>query len=189
MKTTLQSRSYLLVFGLAVALLLGAAPPEAPHSGKFLVLRNGRTLEGDIQLVDGQYRVSRGGGETLIPANLVLRLFRDTEEAYQFLRGKANLNDADERLRLARWCLDYNLRPQAEEEASAALALRSDDAEAKRLLERIRQVPEVAPKPPLTPTPLPSGGERGRGEGAHPPVVPAPVVELTPEAMGQFTHK
>ena len=74
------------------------------------MLRNGRTMEGDIQLVDGQYRIRRNGGETLLPANLVLHLFLDTEHAYQFLRTKANLKDPDERLRLARWCLDYNLR-------------------------------------------------------------------------------
>ena len=69
-----------------------------------------------ITLVGDQYRVRRSGGETLVPANLVLRLFRDTEEAYQFLRGKTDLNDPDERLRLAKWCLDYHLRTQAEEE-------------------------------------------------------------------------
>ena len=124
MKTTLRSRFYLFVVAVAVASLLGATMPETPKTGKFLVLRNGRTIEGDIQLVGDQYRVGRNGGETLVPANLVLRLFRDTEEAYQFLRGKTDLNDPDERLRLAKWCLDYHLRTQAEEEASVALVLR-----------------------------------------------------------------
>ena len=79
MKTTFRSLSYLLIFVAAVALLLGAATSEMPTSGKFLVLRNGQTMEGDIERVDGQYRVRRNGAETWVPANLVLRLFLDTE--------------------------------------------------------------------------------------------------------------
>lgn len=177
MKTTLRSLSYLVFFAVAVTMLPAATTPETVTTGKFLVLRNGRTLEGDIQLVDGQYRVRRNGGETFVPAKLAVRLFLDTEHAYQFLRGKTNLNDADERLRLARWCLDYNLRRQAEEEASVALLLRPDDAETKQLLERIRQAPTAA-APVTVPTPEPPV-----------PDVPAKVVELTPEALGQFTHK
>jgi hypothetical protein len=177
MKTTLRSRSYLLLFAAALVLLLGAAPREMPKAGKFLVLRNGRTMEGDIDLVGDQYRVRRNGGETLVPANQVQRLFLDTEDAYRFLRARADLNDANERLRLAKWCLDYNLRERAEEEASVALVLRPNDAAAKRLLERIRQA-TITTAPLPTPTPTPPE-----------PEPPAPVVELTPESMGQFGHK
>jgi hypothetical protein len=178
MKTMLRSLSYLLLFAGALALLLAATPQEMPTAGKFLVLRNGRTLEGDIQEVGDQFRVRRNGGETTIPGNLVLRLFLDTEDAYRFLRSRANLNDPDERLRLANWCLEYNLRAQAEEEASVALVLRPNDAEAKRLLAHIRETPPpVAPQPAQTPTPPPE------------PQLPASVVDLTPEAIGQFTYK
>jgi hypothetical protein len=178
MKTAL--RMLLLLLVAIPAGSLTAAPPDTPTSGKFLVLRNGRTLEGDIQLVDdlnsaSVYRVRRNGGETLIPANQVLRLFPDTEAAYQFLRTKENLKDPDARLQLARWCLEFNLRKQAEEEASVALVLRPGDPEIKELLQRIQQPPAVASQPPVKPAPAPE----------EPPV----AIDMTAEALGQFTHK
>src|SRR5439155_21118947 len=133
------------------ALLLAAAP-ETPTAGKFLVLRNGRTLDGDIERVGDQYRVRRDGGETWLAANLVLRLFRDTEDAYQFLRAKTNPDDPDDPLRLAKWCLDVRLRDRALEEATAAERLRPRDAETQRFLARLRQPATPAvPVPPAEP--------------------------------------
>src|SRR5262245_7976437 len=161
MKTALRSLSILLLV-VAAGPLFGAAP-EAVTTGKFLVLRNGRTLEGDIEHVGEQYRVRRDGAETWIAANLVLRLFRDTEDAYQFLRARTNLNDAADRLRLAKWCLDVRLRERALEEATAASLLRPKDAATQQFLERLRQ------PPPQTP--------------AAPVAAPAPVHEPEPPAL------
>ena len=49
--------------------------------------------------------------------------------------------------------------------------------ETKQLLERIRQAPEATALKPIP-------------EAAPPePQTPVPAVELTPEALGQFTHK
>jgi hypothetical protein len=174
MKTALRSLSFLLLAAAGV-LSLGAAP-EAPTAGKFLVLRNGRTLEGDVERVGEQYRVRRNGGETWIAANLVLRLFRDTEDAYQFLRARTDLDDAADRLRLAKWCLGAGLRERALEEAAAAERLRPKDAEMQRFLERLRQ-----------PTPQPSAAPPAPPD--RDPEPPAPPVDLTPEALGQFTRK
>jgi hypothetical protein len=175
MKPTLRSLSLLLLF--AAAPPLPAAAPEAPTAGTFLVLRNGRTLEGDIERVGEQYRVRRDGGETWIAAQLVVRLFRDTEDAYQFLRARTNLDDAADRLRLAKWCLDFRLRERALEEATAAERLRPKDAETQRFLERLRQPPPQPPAAPAAPPPAPE---------PEPAALP---VGLTPEALGQFTRK
>src|SRR4051812_40953973 len=75
-----------------------------PKSGKVLVLDNDRTIEGDIDRLDDQYRVRRTVGITWVPADRVLKLCKDKPEALAFLRQHANLQDPDERLRLARWC-------------------------------------------------------------------------------------
>ncbi len=186
MKTMLRTLSCLVIFAAAVAVLPGAGTPEMPAAGKFLVLRNGRTLEGDIQLVEdssgAQYRVRRNGGETFIPAKLVLRLFLDTEQAYQFMRGKANLNDPDERFCLAQWCLNFNLRRQAEEEASVALLLRPNDKETKQLLELH---PSGADAPDHRPSDVPPPSP----QAAETDTLRLKAVELTPEALGHFTHK
>jgi hypothetical protein len=177
MKTTLRSLSYLLLFLTATALLSGAAP-EMPMAGKFLVLRSGRTLEGDIQRIDDQYRVRRNGGETWIPANMVLRLFLDTDDAYKFLRGKMLANDPDEHLRLAAWCLEANLRERATDEALEADHLRPNDPETKRFLSRLQK---LASMPAPAPLPAPAPQELD--------MVPTLNFDMTPESIGQFTQK
>ena len=81
------------------ASLPGAATPETPEAGKFLVLRNGRTMEGDIQLVDDQYRVRRNGGETLIPTNWCCVCSATPKRRTSSCAARPDLNDPDERLR------------------------------------------------------------------------------------------
>src|SRR5262245_36644683 len=109
MKTTI-CLSLCAAAGLACAL---AAAPSGPVSGKLLVLENERTLEGDIDLAGDVYRIRRQSGEATVPAAKVLRLCASLEEAYEFVRARANLGDADERLRLAQWCHLRGLKAQA----------------------------------------------------------------------------
>src|SRR4051812_46154115 len=105
-----------------------------PRTGKVLVLENERTLTGDIEQVDERFRVRRRVGETWVPASEVVALCGSMEEAYQYLRGRANLHDPDERMRLANWCRLNDLREQALAEVEAAAQLRPDDVQVKRLL-------------------------------------------------------
>jgi hypothetical protein len=138
--------------GLFLCLLAAAAGPAAlpaaepaPAAGKVLLLDNERVLEGDIERADDQYRVRRASGETLVPAGKALYLGATLDDAYAFLRRRANLNDPDERLRLARWCHLYGLRAQALAEVTAAVDLRPDHPEACRLLASLRQSAGAAP--------------------------------------------
>jgi hypothetical protein len=117
-----------------------------------IVLDNENTLTGDIERIDNQYRVKRLIGETCVPAAKVLRLCASLEEAYAFLQTRANLNDPDERLRLADWCRQHGLTTQALAEADAAIALRPRDARAKRLAAFLR---EMKSRPPASAAPAP----------------------------------
>jgi hypothetical protein len=136
---------FLLAGVLPLALLAvctRAQPPGAvAQTGKVLVLENERTLEGDIERLGEQYRVRRSVGETWIQGVRVLRLCASLEEAYRFLRGRANLNDPDEHLRLAEWCRERGLREQALAEARQAVALRPDHPRSQRLLTVLEQAP------------------------------------------------
>src|SRR5260370_21392799 len=108
----------ILLSALSAAALLPAAPPAAPVPaypaealplmGKVLVLKNERTVEGDIEYVAGRYRVRRPVGETWLDAAGVLRLCASHREADACLRAQALLkpDDVDRRLHLAEWCLD-----------------------------------------------------------------------------------
>jgi hypothetical protein len=125
---------------------LQAAQPETTEaSGKVLVLDNERTLEGDIERVGPQYRIRRPVGELWVRAEQALRLCQTREEAYAFLRARANLLDPDEHLRLARWCHLHGLRRQALEEATAAVEVRPSHAESRRLLSTLQRAAEATP--------------------------------------------
>ena len=109
---------------------------STPASGKLLVLDNERTIEGEIDRHEGQYRVHRPVGELWIPAENVLHLCNTKEEAYAFLRTRANLRDPDEHIRLAHWCQARGLKTQAVQEAREAVELRPNPA-SRRLLQNL----------------------------------------------------
>ncbi len=164
---------------LCVGLLLAADVPslraEPPaNAGKVLILEDDRTLEGDVERVGDQFRVRRAVGETWLPADRVLRLCADYAAALDYLRSRSNLQDPDERLRLAQWCLDRDLTAPALVEVKAAADLRPDHPATKQLLERLQHQPPTPPAAVTQPTPEPE---------------PAAPVDLTIEALAQFTTK
>lgn len=150
-------------------------PADEPTHGKVLVLENEQTLLGDVERVGTQYRVRRLIGETTVAADRVLRLCTDMQDAYAFVRSRANLTDPDERLRLAEWCRVNGLHEQAVEEVKAAVELRPDHAASRRLLAYLR---DSGPPPP---------SKVGNDDAA--PDAPAPAVDLTEEALSQFASK
>jgi hypothetical protein len=163
-------------FGLLAAAPGRAAdPPRPAATGKVLVLENENTLVGDVERLGEQYRVRRSLGETWVPAGRVLRLCADLEEAYAFVRGRANLNDPDERLHLARWCRANGLLAHALAEAKAAVALRPEHDESRRLLALLEQ--STAARPPEA--------------AARPqaPEGPALNVDLTADCLGTFVTR
>jgi hypothetical protein len=166
----------ILVMMAGSSVALRAAQPEASGTaGKVLVLDNERTLEGEIERVGGQYRVRRPVGELWVPAENTLRLCRTKEEAYRFLQSRANLRDPDEHLRLARWCYQQGLRAQAVEEATAAVELRPNHAESRRLLFGLQRA--AAHSSSTQPVKRPEEGKPG--PNAQPP-------ELSTESLSLF---
>jgi hypothetical protein len=175
----------ILLTALGAAALLPAAPPAAPVAvssaevqpltGTILVLKNERTVEGDIERIAGRYRVRRPVGETWVDGSQVQRLCANPAEAYTVLRNLiTRADDADRLARVAEWALDHGLNRQALADTKAALAVNANHAQGRRLLARLdpRQAPgaaeTVAPAPPLPAPP------------------PAPRLDLTAEALNQF---
>jgi hypothetical protein len=155
--------------------LRAADQPVPPATGHVLILENERTLEGDIERVGDQYRIKRTVGETWVPAGRVMWLCADLPEAYAFLRRRANLDDADERVRLAKWCHAQGLKEQALAEVTAAVAIQPRQQEAQRLLRRLQQ---PAPDVPAAPT-----------SANEPAPAAAPPVDVSAEAMNQFATR
>jgi hypothetical protein len=151
----------------------------APTSGHVLVLENGRTLQGDIEREGSQYRVRRSIGETWVSGDKVIRLCASLEDAYDFLRRQANLRDPDERMRLARWCQEHELRNQAMREVAAAVELRPHNIEYRRLLQSMeRSAAEAKESSPNHP-----GAAHPANKNEPPPV------DLTAGSVSQFITK
>ncbi|HZT79698.1 MAG TPA: hypothetical protein VFA26_05740 [Gemmataceae bacterium] len=168
----------LALAGPAGLMLRAAEPAAPPAKGRVLVLDNERTLEGDIERVGQQYRIRRAtGGETWVPGEKALRLCASRADAYAFLRTRANLNDPDERVRLARWCLQQQLREQALAEAQAAVRLRPEHPEARHLLACLQRA--AARPAPATP----AGPPAPDAEPAHPPF------DVSAEALSAFATR
>jgi hypothetical protein len=154
------------------------AGPEALPAGtsaKVLVLENENTMQGTAERVGAQYRIRRVVGETWVPAERVLCVCGSMEEALAFVRSRANLQDPDERLRLARWCRANGLHAQAVAEVRAAVALRPEHAPTRRLLDHLEQA--AANHPAAIPV------QPAVSEG------PTPNVDLTADCLGLFNIK
>jgi hypothetical protein len=176
MKTILLSLACVTILGGPGAGIARADDPP-PVRGKVLLLDNERVLEGDIERVGDRYRVQRKIGETWVEAEKALRLCGSLEDAYAYLRDRANLHDPDERLLLAGWCRRNGLHEQALAEVRAAVALRPDHAPSRRLLEGMQRAVASAK------------GVETAVPAAQPEPPSLPPVELTAQALGLFTTK
>ena len=142
------------VVTLLVFVALGPLLAEEKPAGQVIVLVNDVTLQGQVQRVEKAFHIRTERGTTILPANQVQRVLGSLEEAYAFLRGRANLRDPDERCRLARWCRSVGLEEEARIEVEVALALRPDHAQARQMQAQMQEVRRrAAVKPPVTPTP------------------------------------
>jgi hypothetical protein len=169
----------IIALSLGVGLLLGAWTPAGnatepagkPRTGRVLILENERTLTGDVEQVGEQFRVKRLVGETWVPAERVMQVCASLEDAYAFLRGRANLDDPDELVRLGDWCRQHGLYEQARAELSAAAKYRPNDARISR------QLASLAKGPPTEANAQPQA------------VAQAPRVDVTADSLGMFASK
>jgi len=176
-------RKNLRLLACVVALLAltgtGVIAQAPEQRGKVAILDNDRIIEGDIERVGDQYRVRRPVGETWLAAAKVRRLCATMVDALDYIRSQANLNDPDERLRLARWCLGQDLRAEALAELEAAADMRPSHAETQRMLRGLQRtvVSEPAPAAPE------------KEETPEAPPEPVAALPYNPAALGMFVNK
>src|SRR5947209_6469970 len=91
----------LAAVGLAWAGLRAQDGTPRLTRGRVLMLQNGRALEGEVELTGDQYRIRQKGGEMWLPVERARCLCADWDDAFARLARQANLNDPDERVRLA----------------------------------------------------------------------------------------
>ncbi len=150
--------------------------------GKVLLLENERTIEGEVERYPDFYRVRRSVGETQIPTHQVLALCADYKEAFEFLKRRTNLSDADERFKLAEWAQNRGLLAEAMEESQAALQLRPAHEPTKRLKLVIEQMERREREKKLFPDKQPVNLAHSDG------IAPLPF-EVSTDALGVFCQK
>jgi hypothetical protein len=136
---------------LLTLLVFVSAHSAEPAKGKFLLLDNEQLIEGEIVHEGEWYTIKRSVGEAQIPAHRVMALTETKLEAFMVLRRHANLRDVDERLRLARWGMMFDLKSHALEEAEAAVKLRPTNPEARNLVEGLKFAIASSATKPTTP--------------------------------------
>ncbi len=132
---------------LALLAVAGPLSAQEPLASRVVVLDNENLLEGDVARVDEGWRVRQPvGGEIVLPPKRVLAVVADRPAAFRVVAAKANLRDADERLRLAKWCHLHGLADEAKRQAETAIAMRPDYPAARQFLTAL---PANKPAPPV----------------------------------------
>ena len=125
-------------------------PQFMPRPG-VLVLRTGRVLRGDIVRVGDRYVVALSQQDEIgVPADQVQWQCDSLEDAYVRQRGmlptKAKVAD---HLKLANWCLRYNLMTAAAEQLMAAQRCDPHDPENEHFEKRLRFAAQRPTTPPV----------------------------------------
>ncbi len=118
--------------------------------GKVLLLKTGHAMEGDIEKLGLEFCVRRGKSEVRIAVDKAVRLCADWNDAYAYAQTLIKADDANDHVKLARWCHTHRLIDKALGEARFALELQPDNDEAKQivvLLERMAKAPASTPAP------------------------------------------
>jgi hypothetical protein len=183
----LSSRTMNAIFRTLACVLIGYAFAfaEPPAKTRIVVLDNENLLEGEVSRVEGGYEIRRQfGGDVTIPTNRVLAVVADRKTAYGVVLDRANRRDADERLRMARWCDANGLPVEALAEAKTAARMRPGFAAADRYVAALesaasRVIPMADPEV-----------KQAKAEVTKPDVVTeVPVIDYNSESFPLFASK
>ncbi len=120
------------------AMLPAPAPPNAPAFA-VLVLSNGRMLQGNVtESASGDtYELHMTGGVIPVPKRDVAHRYGSLDELYRSKAARLPASDPDERMKLAKWCLEQHMEGPAKEQLQSVLALNPSDVRARRMIASI----------------------------------------------------
>jgi hypothetical protein len=169
--------------GLLVLAAAAMADPRPP--GRVVVLDNENLIEGQVTRTTDGYQIWRAEeGAITVPAKRVLAVVADRREAFAVVAERANRRDADERLRLARWCAVNGLNAEALAEARTAARMRPRFDAAERYVRLLEAVAKAVP-PVADPAVVPA-----RAEGpARDTVTDVPATEYNSESFPLFAGR
>jgi len=122
------------------------SPPQgqepATQSGRkleFVLLNDGRIVKGVLSEEDGTLIVTQPVGAMRFPKKRVERVFPSMQELYQYKLEQLPEDDFQERIKLARWCLEQKMAPEARQQLEAILQRNPKHTQAKAMLVSLDQ--------------------------------------------------
>jgi hypothetical protein len=215
-----------LTTGLSIATTLGLAmgvhawsedPASAdpPASGvapagreEFLLLNDGRLIQGVISREGSVYVVKKPIGVMRFPKKLVEGSYGSLREAYQYKLAQLPEDDPAERLKLAKWCLNCHLTAEAKAQLLKVLEISPDHEPAQAMLSTIQltdaaRANRIDPavrqtgadvvaeeNPGAVDAAVLRGAERGMGVSRLPVIfdLPQPVAIRRADEFARFIH-
>ena len=171
-----------IVIVILFAGLLSAMDPHVSTTPTLLVLRNGQILRGTVTHVGDHYLVIIGpSSQVRVPADQVDYACHSFEQVYRVKVANTRLATAREHLRLAEWCLHYQLRTRAADHLLTAIAINPNEPG----IARIQRFWNTSIQPPTKAKPtaqaLPSTVSHQE--------VQAALRTLPPKSVELFVHK
>jgi hypothetical protein len=175
------------------------APASLPESGRFVVLKDDKLVEGTVTLSGDRVVVRQGALDRPFTRGQVQFVAATKDDVYRFMLAKVPATDPAARLKVARWCMFSGLREQALAEAREVQKLQPKNAAAADMIRSLelslRQFPtdgtDAKMVPPGVPT-FPAALTRENPPTSAPPPIP-PAVEsepdVTPEAAVVFATR
>ncbi len=88
----------------------------AERTQKYIVLQTGSILFGDLKLFGDQYEITTETGTLVFPQTQVTQIADDLHQIYTYRNAQVFVNDLEARCELLRWCLQYELINESDEQ-------------------------------------------------------------------------
>jgi len=111
---------------------------------RYLLLTNGQVIKGVITQEGKEYLVGQRVGVMRFPVQRVEGAFSSLRGAYEYRLEQLPDRDSDERIKLAHWCLNHNLKEEAREQLAKVLELNPKHSQAKAMLFSMEQAAAIA---------------------------------------------
>jgi hypothetical protein len=180
---------------LCMFLLVTPLVVRAESKSQILILDNENLLEGQVvRTAEGIQIALDQGGEMIVPSKRVLAVVPSRAKAFEVISGRANLRDADERLRLARWCHSNQLLQEALAQAETASRMRPGFVSAERMVQSLKTLVQATPATPAPTTVASNTGSivQAKAEMKTPvkeTVTEVGAIEYNTESFPLFSNK
>ncbi len=120
-----------------------AAAASTP-SERYLMLANGQIIKGVVSETDKEFLVRQRIGVMHFSKQQVAGAFDTIRDAYEYQVQQLPDRDSEERMKLARWCLNVKLHAEAQEQLQKVLELNSKHPQARAMLFTMEQAAAMA---------------------------------------------